>query len=65
MDIVEAFNTWTNDMGNTLNNHDDEQGNYVVDFIENGKVVGNVTSYPGQGMSWNYPQSLIDYKHIL
>lgn len=65
MDIIEAFKIWDN-MGNTIESHDDENNNYVIEFInKNGKVVGNVITYPGQGISWNYPQELIDFKKQL
>lgn len=65
MDITEAFRIWDN-MGNTIQSRDDENNNYVIEFInKSGKVVGNIITYPGQGISWNYPQELMDKKKQL
>lgn len=65
MDLTEAFKTW-NELGNTINSYNDENNNYVVEFINKlGEAVGNVTVYPSQGISWNYPQELIDKKKQL
>lgn len=62
MDIVEAFQIWDK-MGNTIKSHDDENNNYVIEFVnKKDEVVGNITTYPGQGISWNYPQELMEYK---
>lgn len=61
MDLNEAFNIWDK-MGNTTNSYNDENDNYVIEFVnKSGKVVGNIIVYPGQGISWNYPQELMDY----
>ena len=65
MDIIEAFKIW-DDMGNTIESRNDENNNYVIEFINKcNKVVGNIITYPGQGISWNYPQELMDYKKQL
>jgi hypothetical protein len=64
MDIIEALKIW-DDMGNTIQSHDDENNNYVIEFIKNEKVVGHFTTYPGQGFGWNYPQELMDKKKQL
>lgn len=65
MDITEAFKLWDN-MGNTIQSRDDENNNYVIEFInKNGEVVGHFTAYPGQGFGWNYPQELMDKKKQL
>ncbi len=65
MDIIEAFRLW-DDMGNTIQSRDDENNNYVIEFInKNKEVVGHFTTYPGQGFRWNYPQELMDKKKQL
>lgn len=61
MDLTDALKIW-DEMGNTTESHDDENNNYVIEFInKSGEVVGNITAYPGQGVSWNYPQELMDH----
>ena len=58
MDLVSALPKWTA-MGNTLNNYDDDQGHYTIDFInKDGEVVGWVKVYAGQGIRWSYPDEL-------
>jgi hypothetical protein len=65
MDIVESFKIW-DELGNTIDSHTDENNNYVIEFInKSGKVVGNIITYPGQGISWNYPQELMDRKKVI
>jgi len=62
MRITEAFKLWDG-LGNTTDSRYDENNNYIIEFInKSGKVVGNITTYPGQGISWNYPQELMDIK---
>ena len=53
-------------LGNTIDSHTDENNNYVIEFInKSGEVVGNIITYPEQGISWNYPQELMDRKKVI
>lgn len=65
MDLINAMDLWDK-LGNTFNSYDDEQGNYVIDFInKDGETEGWFKTYPGQGFGWDYPQSLVDrFKHL-
>lgn len=59
MDITRALPLWS-ELGNTTNDYNDEQGNYVIDFInKTGQVVGWIKVYSGQGIRWNYPDELM------
>ena len=59
MDITRALPLWS-ELGNTTNDYNDEQGNYVIDFINKvGEVVGWIKVIPGQGIRWNYPDKLM------
>ena len=50
MDICEAFRIW-DELGNTTDSHTDQDNNYVIEFInKSGEVVGNIITYPGQGI---------------
>lgn len=58
MDLIKALSKWET-LGGTVNSYDDEQGNYVIDFInKDGEVEGWFKTYPGQGFRWQYPDSL-------
>ena len=57
MDIIDALNIWRS-RGHKTNSFHDKDGNYIINFIKDGEVVGNITTYPGQGIRWNYPESL-------
>ena len=62
MGMIKALKLW-DELGNTIDTRSDENNNYIIEFInKSGKVVGNITTYPGQGISWNYPQELMDIK---
>jgi len=51
MDTSEALKLW-NKLGNITDSHTDEYDNYVINFInKSGEIVGNITVYPGQGIS--------------
>lgn len=64
MDIIDALQIW-NDIG-TTNEYTDSDNNYVISFIDSaGSVVGNITVFPGQGISWCYPEELMLRKKIL
>jgi hypothetical protein len=59
MDITEALVIWS-ELGNKTSSHDDEHGNYVIDFInKNNEKVGWIKAYPGQGFRWSYPDELM------
>jgi hypothetical protein len=59
MDITRALPLWS-EMGNTTNDYNDENDNYVIDFINKvGEVVGWIRVYPGQGIKWSYPEELM------
>jgi len=58
MDIIEALEMWR-DMGNSTKSYN-KDNNYIIEFIENNEVVGHIITYPGQGIKWEYPQSLVD-----
>ena len=65
MDIFKALKLW-DELGNTIDSYPDENDNYIIEFInKSGDVVGNITTYPGQGISWNYPQELMDRKKVI
>ena len=58
MDLTEAFPRWET-LGGTTKSYHDEDGNYVIDFInKDGDKEGWVKVYPGQGIQWQYPESL-------
>ena len=58
MDLTKALTRWQ-ELGNTTNDYDDEQGNYTIDFLnKDNQVVGWVKVYPGQGIRWSYPDEL-------
>ena len=58
MDMCDALSMW-NRMGNETNSYNDVNGNYTIDFIKNGAVVGWIKVYSGQGIRWNYPEELM------
>lgn len=61
MDLTDALKIW-DEMGNSIDSHTDESDNYVIEFTDkSGKTVGNITAYPGQGVSWNLPQELMNH----
>lgn len=60
MDLIKALPLWEQ-LGNTIESGDDEQGNYVINFIDkNSEIVGWVKVYPGQGIRWSYPDELME-----
>lgn len=63
--LVFALEKWEK-MGNTINSYDDENNNYVMDFVnKDGEVEGWVKVYPGQGIRWNYPDSIMNIRKQL
>jgi hypothetical protein len=60
MDLSKALSLWS-ELGNTTNDYSDDNGNYVIDFInKSNQVVGWVRVFPGQGIKWNYPDELME-----
>lgn len=59
MNITEALTTWKN-QGNTLSSYIAENGSYIIEFIEDDKVMGKIETIPGAGVKWDLPQSLIE-----
>jgi hypothetical protein len=61
LDIYEAITLWKSELKNDITDRYDNENNYVIEFRDkSNQVVGNITTYPGQGIRWNYPQELID-----
>lgn len=58
MDITEALRKW-DELGHTTHSYTDENDRYTVDFIKEGEVKGHIKVYPGQGISWDYPDELM------
>jgi hypothetical protein len=65
MDLLRALPLWET-LGNTIQSGDDEQGNYVINFIDKkNEVVGWVKVYPGQGIRWSYPDELMATNRLI
>jgi hypothetical protein len=65
MDIVQALPLWET-LGNTIQSGDDEQGNYVINFIDKkNEVVGWIKVYAGQGIRWSYPDELMATNRLI
>jgi hypothetical protein len=59
MDITRTLALWEK-LGMTTNDYYDEDGNYVIDFInKNDQVVGWFKVYSGQGIRWSYPDEFL------
>lgn len=60
MNLTKALALWEK-LGNTTNGYDDENNNYVIDFLnKDNDVVGWFKAYPGQGFGWSYPDELFN-----
>jgi len=62
MDLLDAMNIWT-EIGGQIANWDKGKGKpFIILFMWENKVEGTLTTHPGSGFSWDWPQRLLDAK---